>query len=142
LSVFTIFLLTSMAALWFLAHLAVKRRFARLRARLPDAYQSAIAVPPGEGTGPQLIALCIDLMRKEQSAVPFETLSTLEQKMALHAHGVEVLPVWMSRYADFWLSGANKQIIAQLRQIKSSRPDKPVQYFGAVKQQQRLRSTS
>lgn len=139
---FTIFSLTSLAALWLMAHHVAKRRFALLSANLPDAYQSAIAVPPGEGANPQLIALCIDLMRKAHCAVPFDTLSPLEQKMALHAYGVEKLPTWMSRYADFWLSGPNRNIIAQLRQIRSSRPDKPVQHFGAVKQQQRLRSTS
>lgn len=141
-SMFTIFSLTSMAALWLLAHHAVKRRFARLSAGLPDAYQSAIAVPPGEGTNPQLIALCIDLLRKAHCAVPFEALSPQEQQMALYAYGVETLPTWMSRYADLWLSRPNKNIMAQLRRIKSSRPDKPVQHFGAVKQQQRLRSTS
>lgn len=135
-----IFLLTSVAAFWLLAHQTVKRRFAVLRTKLPDAYHSAIAVPPGEGSTPQLVALCIDLMRKEHCTSPFNTLSPHEQKMALHAYAIQVLPTWMSRYAALALSPANKRLISQLRQVKSSRPSQPKVYFGAVKAQQQLRS--
>lgn len=130
-----------MAALWLMAHLTVRHRFSRLLASLPDAYESAIAVPPDEGERPQLIALCIDLMRKEHCAAPFETLSAHERKMALHAYAIETLPAWVNHCAALALSPANRRLIAQLRQVNSSRPDKPPVYFGAVRQQQRLRST-
>lgn len=135
-------MLTSMAASWLLVHLIVKHRFATLMTKLPDAYQFAIAVPPQEGEAPNLIALCIDLIRKEHSSVPFDMLGPSEKKMALHAYAVQFLPRWMSSYAAILLSPANKVILEQLRQVKSSRPQKPKQHFGAIRQQQRLRSPS
>lgn len=129
-----------MAAIWLLVHYTVKRRFTGLIAKLPHAYQSAIAVPPEDGAPPQLIALCIDLMRKTHSTVPFDELAPTERKMALQAFAIETLPSWMSKYAAFALSRSNRAIAAQLRYVKSSRPDKAAQHFGAVKRQQQLRS--
>jgi len=129
-----------MAALWLLGHQIVKRRFAILKSNLSDTYRSAFTAPTQDDDAPQLIALCIDLLRKEHSAVPFEDLSETELKMVLHAHAIDALPSWMSRYAAIWLSQSNKTLVLQLRQIKSSRPEQPKQHFGAVKQQQRLRS--
>lgn len=134
-------LLIGSAALWLTGHLAVKRRFAALSSELIDIYRSALAAPPSSDAPPQLVALCIDLMRKEHCALPFEALSPDEKRMALHAHAVEVLPIWMSRYAALWLSPQNRKLVRQLHDVKSSRPDQPKQYFGAIRHQQQLRST-
>jgi hypothetical protein len=60
--------------------------------------------------------------------------------MVLHAHAVDALPAWMSRYAAFRLSSKNRAILDQLRHVKSSRPNKPQQHYGAIKQQLRSRS--
>lgn len=133
--------LTSVAAIGLIGHQIVKRRFAILKTDLATTYASAIAVPPEEGETPRLIALCIDLIRKEHSTAPFDTLTPHEQKMALHAYAVEVLPRWMSRYASYTLSSSERALILQLTQVHGSRPDKkPIQHFGAVKRQQQLRS--
>ncbi len=130
----------SLAALWLLVHQIVKRRFTILRSNLSDTYRSAFAAPTQEGDAPQLMALCVDLMRKEHCVVPFDDLSPQEVRMVLHAHAIDAAPSWMSRYAAIWLSRPNKTLISQLRQIKSSRPVRPKQHFGAVKRQQQLRS--
>ncbi len=135
--------LTSVAVLWLTAHLTVKRRFAALNTDLSEIYQAAVAVPPDEGATPRLIALCIDLMRKQHCTDPFDDLSAHEQKMALHAHAVEVLPSWMSKYASLWLAPGNRTLIRQMHQVKSSRPaKKPNLYYGAVRRQQQLRSAT
>lgn len=140
---FGYFLLISVATFWLVGHQIVKRRFADLKIKLSKAYESAIAVPPEDGETPRLIALCIDLMRKEHCTASFDTLDPHEQKMALHAYAVEELPGWMSKYATFALTPVNRTLIAQLRRVRASRPDpKPAQYYGAVQQQLRLRSTS
>ncbi|WP_159087023.1 hypothetical protein [Loktanella sp. Alg231-35] len=132
-----------MTAFWLIGHLTVKRRFGALNTNLSDIYRSAVAVPPEEGATPRLIALCIDLMRKEHCTDPFEDLSAHEQKMALHAHAVEALPSWMSKYAALGLSPHNRALIKQMHQVKSSRPaKKPNLYYGAVRRQQQLRSAS
>jgi hypothetical protein len=131
-----------MAAIWLLAHLSVKRHFARLMLKLPDAYQSAIAAPTEDGEIPQVIALCIDLLRKAHCSVTYDALNPSEQKMALHAYAVAELPAWMSKYAAMALTQPNRAIITQLRQVKSSQPNKPKQHFGAVKRQQQLRSST
>jgi hypothetical protein len=86
------------------------------------------------------MALCIDLIRKENCAVPFDDLTAHEKKIVLHAHAIEALPNMMSRYAALGLSPSNRLLISQLRQIKSSRPEIPQHYFGAIKHQQQLRS--
>ena len=129
-----------MAALWLLGHQIVKRRFTMLKSNLSDTYRSAFTAPTEDGDAPQLMALCVDLMRKEHCVVPFDDLSPQELKMVLHAHAIDAAPSWMSRYAVIWLSRPNKTLISQLRQIKSSRPVQPKQHFGAVKRQQQLRS--
>lgn len=134
-------LLISVVALWLFGHQVVKRRFAILKTNLSETYGFAIAAP-AEGDAPRLAALCVDLMRKEHSTLPFDALTPQEQKMVLHARAVEELPQWMSRYAALWLSPAHRMLVSQLRHIKASRPEKPKQYFGAVKHQQRLRSGS
>ena len=136
------FLFIGVAALWLIAHQLVKRRFTSLIAILSTTHRSAIAVPPDEGHPPQLIALCVDLLRKSHCTDPFETLSTAEQQMVLHAHAIDALPSWMSRYAGLRLSSKNRAILDQLRHVKSSQPNKPKQYFGAIKQQLRSRSES
>ncbi len=115
----------SMAAIWLVVHFSVKRSFARLMAKLPDAYKSAISAPPQEGEMPKITALCIDLMRKAHCGVQYDALTQAEKKMALQAYAVEELPSWMSKYAALTLSRPNRAIVAQLRQVKSSRPIKP-----------------
>lgn len=133
-------LLTSVAAVWLLVHQIVKRRFRDLGIQLPTTYQSAIAVPPEEGELPQLIALSIDLSRKQHCAVPFDTLNAAEKRLALHAFAVEKLPGWMSQYASLRLRPAERAVIRQLRQVKTSRPVKKQVHFGAVQRIQQLRS--
>jgi hypothetical protein len=135
--------LICMTAIWLVAHQIVRRRFAILKTDLAQVYAAAVAIPAEDGETPRLIALCIDLMRKEHCTAPFETLSSEEQRMALHAHSIATIPGWMSKYASFFLSAPNRALIAQLRKVHTSRPDKkPVQYFGAIKRQQQLRSAS
>lgn len=143
LPIFMYVALICMTAIWLVAHQIVKRRFAILKTDLAQAYASAVAIQTEDGETPRLIALCIDLMRKEHCTASFETLSPDEQRMALHAYGIATLPGWMSKYAGFTLSLPNRALIAQLRNVHTSRPDKkPVQYFGAIKHQQQLRSAS
>lgn len=137
---YLVFVLTSMAASWLLVHFVVKQRFASLMGQLPDAYQSAIAVPPEDDAVPQLMALCIDLMRKEHSSISFDSLNATERTMVLHAYAVQKLPRWMSIYASLFMSRANRGIVAQLQRVKASRPQKQKQYFGAIRHQHRLRS--
>lgn len=137
----SVVLLMSLAALWLTGHQVVKRRFAALNCELTDIYQSALTAPPSPDAPPQLVPLCVDLMRKEHCAIPFEALGAHEKRMVLHAHAVEVLPIWMSRYAALWLSPPNRRLVRQLHDVKSSRPDQPKQYFGAIRHQQQLRST-
>jgi hypothetical protein len=129
-----------MATLWLMAHQTVKRRFAALQADLPTTHRSAITVPPDEGHPPQLVALCVDLLRKSHCTDPFETLTPDEQRMVLHAHAIDALPAWMSRYAALSLPSKSRAILDQLRHVKSSRPNKPQQHYGAIKQQLRSRS--
>ena len=129
-----------MAALWLMAHQIVKRRFAALKADLPTIHGSAIAVPPDEGHPPQLVALCVDLLRKSHCTDPFQTLTMTEQRMVLHAHSIDALPEWMSRYAALRLSKANRALLNQLRQVKSSQPERPKEHYGAVKALLRSRS--
>lgn len=131
-----------MAALWLIAHQIVKQRFATLKADLPTIHRSAIAVPPDEDHPPQLVALCVDLLRKAHCTDPFQTLSQAEQRMVLHAHSIDALPEWMSRYAALHLSKANRAILNQLRQIKSSQPERPKEHYGNVKALLRSRSES
>jgi hypothetical protein len=131
-----------MAALWLIAHQMVKRRFTSLTAILPSTHSSAIAVPPDEGHPPQLTALCVDLLRKSHCTDPFETLTPAEQHMVLHAHAIDAAPAWMSRFAAVGLSKANRAILDQLRRVKSSRPERPKEHYGAVKALLRSRSES
>ncbi len=138
----SVVVLISLAALWLTGHQVVKRRFAALNSDLTDIYRSVLTAPPSPDEQPQLVALCVDLMRKQHCTVPFETLTAQEQRMVLHARAVEALPTWMSRYAALSLSPQNRRLIGQLRDIKSSRPDQPKQYFGAIKRQQQLRSAA
>lgn len=139
---FVILLFMSLVALWLVGHLIVKRRFAILNANLAHIYGSSFTVPPSADTRPQLVALCVDLMRKQHCNVPFEALTPKEQRMVLHAHAADVLPNWMSRYAAASLSGENRRLIGQLRDIKTSRPDLPKQHFGAIQRQLQLRSAA
>ncbi len=134
--------LIGVAALWLFVHMSVKHRFRELQTKLPSVYQTAIAVPPNDDALPQLIALSIDLVRKEHCAVPFDALSKQEKRIALHAHAVEELPAWMIGYAILRLSAADRALVQQLRQVKTSRPTKTKMHFGAIRQQQQLRSTS
>lgn len=129
----SVFLLISMATLWLFAHRSAKHSFGALKAQLPITYNSAIVVPPDDTQPPQLIALCIDLLRKTHCTAPYETLSAHEQRMVLHAHAIDAVPAWMSRYASLGLSSANRAVLAQLRQVKSSRPERPKEHYGAVK---------
>jgi len=135
-------LLTSLATLWLLAHQTVKHRFAELKANLPTIHKSAIAAPTDIDEPPQLIALCIDLMRKSHCTDPYETLSPEEQQMVLHAHAVDKLPIWMSRYWALPLSPRNRDILGQLRQVKTSRPKRRQEHYGAVKALLRSRDES
>ncbi len=133
-------LLISVATVWLMGHQIVRHRFAKLKVRIPDSYQSAFIAPPCADDPPQLVALCVDLLRKEHCTVPFEALSPFEQKMVLHTLAIEALPQWMSGYATLWLSPQNRRLIQQLRDIKTSRPERRKQHFGAIKHQQQLRS--
>ncbi len=137
-----ILLFMSLATLWLIGHLVVKRRFGKLNANLSDIYGSAFTVPTSVDTPPQVVALCIDLMRKQHCNIPFDALTPKEQRMVLHAHAANVLPNWMSRYAALWLSPEHRRLIGQLRDIKTSRPDLPKQHFGAIKRQLQLRSAT
>ena len=132
----------SVAAIWLFGHQIVKHRFALLKAALPEKYESSFAAPTADFGTPPLMALCVDLLRKKHVTVPFDELSNQEQIIVLHACAVDALPEWMSRYAALSLSPANRRLISQLRKIRSSRPDRPKQYFGAIKRQQQLRSTA
>lgn len=134
--------LTSMAALWLIAHQIVKRRFAILKDDLPCIYQSAFTAPTSADGKPQLVALCVDLLRREHVTLPFDALSPQEQKMVLHAHAIEALPQWMTRYATLWLSPKNRRLINQLSDIRTSRPARTKQHFGAIKRHQQLRSAA
>jgi len=134
--------LTSVAALWLIAHQIVKQRFAALKADLPTIHRSAIAVPPDEGHPPQLVALCVDLLRKTHCTDPYDALTQFEQQMVLHAHAIDALPAWMPRYAALRLSRTNRAILDQLRHVKSSQPERPKEHYGAVKALLRSRSES
>ena len=136
------FLVCGFLAIWLFGHQLVKRRFAKLKAELAERYSRSFAVPPHEEAEQSLMALCVDLMRRETCEVPFDQLTAPEKTMVLHACAVEVLPAWMSRYASFGLSRKGRVLISKLRDIKSSRPDRPQQHFGAIKRQQQLRSGS
>jgi hypothetical protein len=135
-------MLISAAILWLFAQRTVKQRFAALEADLSTTHGSAIAVSPAEDTPPQLVALCVDLMRKTHCTDPYEALSPSEQKMVLHAHALDVLPAWMSRYASLRLSSPQRAILVQLRQVKSSQPERPMEHYGAVKALLRSREES
>lgn len=130
----------SFVAIWLFGHQLVRRRFAKLDHQLADRYLTTFAAPTHDDPQQSLMALCVDLMRRETCEVPFDQLTAQEKKMVLHAHAVEELPSWMSRYASYGLSRAGRELIGKLRDIKSSRPERPKQYFGAIKRQQQLRS--
>lgn len=132
--------LTSMVALWLFVHLSVKRRFNALDDKLPKAYQAAFAVPTNDGQSPQLIALAIDLIRKEHVALPFDDLQASEKRIARFALAVETLPGWMVRYAMIRLRPAQRTLVHQLQQIKTSRPQKQQRHFGAIQKQLQLRA--
>ena len=135
-------LLACVAVMWLWGHLAVKRRFETLKKSIADVYRSAFIASTTTDNQPQLVALCVDLMRKTHCALPFEALTRQEQRMVLHAHAIEALPKWMSRYTAVWLSPQHRKLIGQLRNIHASRPIRPVQHFGAIKRQQQLRSAA
>ena len=135
-------LFISLAALWLIGHLVVKRRFAFLNTNLSDIYGSVFTASPSVADQPQLVALCVELLRKQHCTVPFDALTPNEKRMVLHAHAANVLPNWMSCYAALWLPAESRRLIGQLRDIKSSRPDLPKQHFGAIKRQLQLRSAT
>ena len=135
-----LFFCFSVVAIWLFGHQLVRRRFAKLNTGLADRYHSTFAAPTADETEQSLMALCVDLMRRETCEVPFDQLTAQEKKMVLHAYAVETLPAWMSRYASYGLPKAGRELIGKLRDIKSSRPERPKQHFGAIKRQQQLRS--
>ena len=135
----SLFLFISLASLWLFVHLSVKHRFAGLDANLSVVYNSAIAVSPEDETPAQVIALCVDLLRKTHCTDSFESLSAQEQQMVLHAHAIDTLPGWMSRYAALGLPASNRALLAQLRQVKTSQPVKSPEHYGAVRDLLRLR---
>jgi hypothetical protein len=132
--------LISVAAVWLIVHQIIKIRLRDLKIKLPATYQCAIASPADDGQAPQLIALAIDLMRKAHCAVPFDDLTDAEKRVALHAYGIEALPAWMTRYAILRLRPSERALIRQLQQVHTSRPQIKPLHFGAIKQQQQLRS--
>lgn len=87
------------------------------------------------------MALCVDLIRKEHTTVPFIDLTPREQKLVLHTHAIEVLPRWMSHYAAITLRRADRVLLSRLRGVYTSRPERQVTHFGAIKRHQQLRST-
>ncbi len=141
-SVFSVILLTSMAASWLFVHQSVKHRFAGLKANLPSIHRSAIAVPPDEDQRAPLVALAVDLLRKCHATDPFEALSPAEQRIVLHAHAIEVLPDWMGRYAALGLPRGHREVIVQLLKIHMSRPVRRQEHYGAVKALLRSREES
>ncbi|MFT7106352.1 MAG: hypothetical protein ACJAVT_000871 [Yoonia sp.] len=62
--------------------------------------------------------------------------------MVLHAHAIDAAPAWISHYSALRLSKPNRTILEQLRRVKSSRPERPKQNYGAVKALLRSRSES
>lgn len=135
-------LLISVTVVCIFLHMVAIRRFRDLETGLPAAYQRAIAAPPDDADAPRLIALAIDLTRKERCALPFDDLTTRERRLALHAFAVEALPAWIVGYLGKSLLGADRKLIDQLRHIKASRPNKAAQHYGAVKQVQTMRAAS
>ncbi len=128
---------TVFSLLW---HCVVMRRLRALETGLPTAYQLAIAAPTQDDGPPRLIALAIDLTRKQHCTLPFDDLTTQERRLALHAYGIDALPSWMSHYAALMLRPADRAMIAKLRQVRSSRPERREVHFGAIRQQQQLRA--
>lgn len=133
-------LLISVTTLWLMVHLSVRHRFVALDRQLPDVYRTVIAAPTDEGQRPQLIALAIDLLRKDHVSVPLDDLTAGERRMALFAFAVEKLPGWMVTYKALRLRPSERGLVAQLQQIKTSRPQKPERHFGAIHRQQQLRA--
>ena len=121
--------------------MVVRRRFRDLETGLPAAYQLAIAAPPNEDGPPHLMALAVDLLRKEHSALPFADLTAKEQRLVQHARGAEQLPLWMSQLGALGLRYDERAMITKLRQVQSSRPARKEMHFGAIRRQQQLRST-
>ncbi|MDX8347522.1 hypothetical protein SLH49_05935 [Cognatiyoonia sp. IB215446] len=118
------------------------RRFRDLETGLPAAYQRAITAPPDDTDAPHLIALAIDLTRKKRSTLPYEDLTEREKRLALHALAVEQLPGWVVAQSARRLPGTDRKLVHQLRHIKTSRPAKKAQHFGAVQRVQRIRASS
>lgn len=135
-------LLISVAVVCTFLHVVVKRRFRGLEKGLPVAYQRAIAAPPLDDNAPRLIALSIDLMRKRHCNVALDALTLAERRLALHAYAIETQPHWVNWYARMWLRPSERALMQQLHHIKMSRPEKPVQHFGAVRKEQALRRTN
>ncbi len=133
-------LLIGVATIWFLVHLSVRHRFAALDRQLPDVYRKVIAAPTEDGQSPQLIPLAIDLLRKEHVSVPLDDLTPAEKRMALFAFAVEKLPTWMVGYGALRLRASERVLVNQLKQIKTSQPQKRQKHFGAIHRQQQLRS--
>jgi hypothetical protein len=142
LSFFLVLLLTSVTFSWIVGYFIVKPRLANVKFGMPEIYQSSIAVPVSADTQPSLVALCVDLSRKEHCSIPFEELTQRERKLVLHTLAIEALPQWMSRFAAVSLWPAERAVISQLRKVHLSRPEKPPMHFGEIRRQQQLRSGS
>ncbi len=139
--IFVSVLLISSAAVWLIFHRYVRRRLHDLKNQLPAAYNAALATSAEDDAKNQLVLLSIDLRRKSFCTVPFEQLTPAEQRLALHAYAVETLPRWMLGFTTRYLPRAERDLIVKLRQIKTSQPNHPKVHFGAIRSQQRLRST-
>ena len=137
---FPVLVVASMTSFWLVGFFIVKRRFAELKSNLSESYQSSITAPSSGLAAPSLAALCIDLTRREHCHVPFDALSAKERRLVLHTLAIENLPNWMSRFGSLFLWPAERALIARLRDVHTSRPEKPKLYFGAIKRQQQLRS--
>lgn len=138
--IFSVILLTITTLAWVVCYFTVRSRFADLKSNLAQFYRSDIAVASDIGEQQSLVALCVDLSRKAHSTIQFEALTPQEHRLILHTHAIEVLPAWMSYFAALALKREDRAMIARLRKVHTSRPNKPALHFGAIRQQQQLRS--
>ena len=132
--------LIGLTAAWLSIHQIAVRKFRRLHTQLPAAYQSAIAAPPSEEAGAHLIALSVDLSRKEFSNIPFDALTDTERDVAHFALAIDQLPKWVVNIAKKRLKGPELTVVNQLQEIKTSRPNHAKKHFGAVQTQLRQRA--
>ncbi|MEJ6403480.1 hypothetical protein [Yoonia sp. 2307UL14-13] len=133
-------LLIGLTAAWLLMRHYVQRRLHALDENLPDIYQAAIVAPPDSAATGRLIPLAIDLLRKEETAVPFTALRPAERHIALLALAIEERPRWMVNLTKQRLSVADRRLVTTLQDVQTSRPAKRERHFGAIHAELQLRA--